>query len=212
MLLDILIQSVNEFQADFRLLCEKHYPAIHNQGMTEHHLGLALSRRLARTLVEFGGHTCDYQAIELNKTNEKHAHFRVSSDIGTVWIITHHFVNAGQNYREQIFKKIIQWREEYGFAIQPNDLLLLVSDHWINRQTQSRNLLHWWMGALPDHIEEYIAQGITLNECDSQMTQFLDDYFQASPCFIKYAHPLIRNRDNRSFKKYLHLYAVLQWS
>ncbi|MDC0611463.1 hypothetical protein OAP63_12045 [Vibrio sp.] len=211
MLLDVLVQSVNEFQVDFRQLCDKHYPAIHNQGMTEHHLGLALARRMARTLIEFG-HGCDYQPLDINRNGDKAPHYRVTSDIGTVWVITHHFVNASQTYRNQILKKIAIWREEYGYAIQPNDLLLLVSDHWINRQTHSRNLIHWWMGSLPDHIEDYLSQGITLKECDSQLTQSLDEYFQASPCFIKYSHPLLRNRDNLSFKKYVHLYAVLQWA
>lgn len=59
MLLDIVTQSVNEFQVDCLRLCEKHYPTIHNQGMSEHHLGLAFARRLARTLSEFG-HPCEY--------------------------------------------------------------------------------------------------------------------------------------------------------
>jgi len=210
--LDVLIQSINEFQADFRLICEKHYPAIHNQGMTEHHLGLALSRRLTRTLVEFG-HSCEYHPIELYKnTHDKAPHYRITSDIGTVWILTHHFVSANQTYREQVSTKIEIWREEYGYVIQPNDLLLLVSDHWINRQTQSRNLLYWWMGSLPDHIEDYRSQGITLYECDSQFTQLLETAFNKSPCFIKFTHPLMRSQDNDSFKKYLQLYAVLQWT
>lgn len=81
MLLDILTQSVNEFQADCLKLCEKHYPTIHNQGMSEHHLGLAFARRLARTLTEFG-HRCEYAPIESVYQTEQPHHYRISSDAG----------------------------------------------------------------------------------------------------------------------------------
>lgn len=211
MLLDIVIQSVNEFQADCLKICEKHYPTIHNQGMTEHHLGLAFSRRLARTLTEFG-HSCEYVPIELKVHKELPRHFRVTSDMGTVWILTNHIMSAGPTCRDNIMKNIMFWREEFAYAIQPSDLLLLISDHWISRAAKSRALLHWWMGTLPDELEAYTAQGICLYESDSVMSQTLDKYFKTTPCFMKYAHPLINTVNKHAVKKYMQLYAVLQWA
>ncbi|KOE82293.1 hypothetical protein [Vibrio aestuarianus] len=211
MLLDILTQSVNEFQSDCLKLCEKHYPTIHNQGMSEHHLGLAFARRLARTLSEFG-HPCDYFPIESNPHRDQPHHYRVSCDAGTVWILTHHLVSAGKTCREKLMQDIAQWKYEYAYAIQPNDLLLLLTDHWISRSQKSRELLHWWTGQLPDEIDQYNAQGITLYESDSWLTQSLETRFQISPCYIKFGHPLKHSKNQQLVRKYIQLYAVLQWA
>lgn len=211
MLLDILTQSVNEFQTDCLKLCEKHYPTIHNQGMSEHHLGLAFARRLARTLTEFG-HQCDYAPIESALQTDQPHHYRISSDAGTVWVLTHHMVSAGKTCRDKLMHDIIQWKQEYAFAIQPNDLLLLLTDHWISRSHRSRELLHWWTGQLPDEIDEYSAQGITLYESESQLTQALDHHFNISPCYVKFGHPLKRSNNQQLVRKYIQLYAVLQWA
>ncbi|MCW8336663.1 hypothetical protein [Vibrio paucivorans] len=211
MLLDVLIQSVNEFQADCMKLCEKHYPTIHNQGMSEHHLGLAFARRLARTLNEFG-HTCDYSSLESTKQTDFPHHYRVSSDVGTVWVLTSHMISAGKTCRHKLMKDIGQWKSEYGYAIQPNDLLLLLTDHWISRSKQSRELLHWWTGQLPDEIDEYSAQGINLYESESQLSQLLEEQYSLSPYFIKFSHPLKRSTNQQLVRKYIQLYAVIQWN
>ncbi len=212
MLLDVLIQSVNEFQADCMKLCEKHYPTIHNKGMSEQHLGLAFARRLSRTLHEFG-HPCEYQFIEaLTSTSENPHHYRVSSDIGTVWILTGHLVNANQTYRKKLLKAVAAWQFEYSFAIQPNDLLLLLSDHWISRSKQSRELLHWWTGQLPDEMNEYNAQGISLYESDSHLSNTLEAQFGLSPYYVKFTHPLKRSNNQQLVRKYIQLYSVVQLS
>ncbi|SDH00283.1 hypothetical protein SAMN04488136_10667 [Vibrio xiamenensis] len=212
MLLDVLIQSVNEFQADCMKLCEKHYPTIHNKGMSEQHLGIAFARRLSRTLNEFG-HQCEYQFIEILTSNADNPHhFRVSSDIGTVWILTGHLVNANATYRNKLLKAVAAWQNEYSFAIQPNDLLLLLSDHWITRSKQSRELLHWWTGRLPDEIDEYNAQGISLYESDSHLSNTLEAQFGLCPYYVKFTHPLKRSNNQQLVRKYIQLYSVVQLS
>lgn len=210
-LLDIVVQSVTEFQADCLKICEKHYPTIHNQGMKEHHLGMAFARRLARTLTEFE-HNCQYHPIEITLTNELPHHFRISSDIGTVWVITHHMTSAGETCRKKLFKAVHCWKEEYGYAIQPYDLLILVNDHWISRTAKSRELIHWWMGELPDDLEQYNAQGITLYESDSQFAYTIEHQFGITPCYSKYGHPLKNSKQQQLVRKYIQLFAVLQWS
>ncbi len=211
MLLDVLIQSVNEFQADCMTLCEKHYPTIHNKGMSEHHLGLAFSRRLSRTLTEFG-HCCDYKPLDLYVGGENPHHYRITSEIGTVWVLTSHLVSAGSSCRKKLFKTVAQWQEEFGYAVQPNDLILLLTDHWITRSKQSRELLHWWTGQLPDEIDEYRLQGISLYESESQLAQSLDNNFGLSPYFVKFTHPLKRSTDQQLVRKYIQLYSVIQLS
>ncbi|NLS13430.1 hypothetical protein HGP28_11050 [Vibrio sp. SM6] len=210
MLLDLVNQSIQEFQTDCSQLCEKHYPTVHNQGISGHHLALAYARRLKTTLEKF-----EYQSqVEPLDTlgNAAHPeHYRVSSPIGTVWVITHHVVSAGRACRDKLIQAINEWQTEYAFAIQPNDLLLLISDHWIGRSRASRELLYWWMGELPSPLGSYQAQGISLYPCETPLSQRLEERFAITPCLLKYAHPLKRSGGEEAVKKYLHLYAVLQW-
>ncbi|CAK2144892.1 hypothetical protein VCRA2123O444_50092 [Vibrio crassostreae] len=210
MLLDLVIKSVNQFQDDCLKLCERHYPTVHNQGISEHHIGKAFARRMEHTFVSFN-HASNISPLEMLSSGENPRHFRISSEIGTVWMISHHMVSAGKICRKKLMLDIHNWQQEYGFAIQPNDVLIIVSDHWISRSKNSGELLHWWMGELPDEITEYSQQGITLRESDSQFATDLNINFRISPCFIKFGHPLKRSGNQQLVRKYLQLYAVLQW-
>ena len=210
MLLDLVIKSVNQFQDDCLKLCERHYPTVHNQGISEHHIGKAFARRMEHTFVSFN-HASSISPLEMLSSGENPRHFRISSEIGTVWMISHHMVSAGKTCRKKLMLDIHKWQQEYGFAIQPNDVLIIVSDHWITRSKNSGELLHWWMGELPDEITEYSQQGITLRESDSQFAADLNTNFNISPCFIKFGHPLKRSGNQQLVRKYLQLYAVLQW-
>ncbi|ARP40425.1 hypothetical protein [Vibrio syngnathi] len=210
MLLDLVIQSVNQFQDDCLKLCERHYPTVHNQGISEHHIGKAFARRMEHTFVSFN-HASNVSPLEMLSSGETPRHFRISSEIGTVWMISHHMVSAGKTCRRKLMLDIHNWQQEYGFAIQPNDLLIIVSDHWISRSKNSGELLHWWMGKLPDQISDYSLQGITLRESNTQFADDLNRDFKISPCFIKFAHPLKRSGNQQLVRKYLQLYAVIQW-
>lgn len=210
LLLDLVIQSVNDFQEDCLKICEKHYPTVHNQGMNEHHLGLTFARRMEHTLRQFG-HSCEIKPIEVLNAPDLPHHYRITSEIGTVWAFSYHMISAGKPCREKMLASITEWQSEYGFALQPNDLLFLVCDHWISRSKTSRELLHWWVGELPEPINEYTEQGITLYTSESQLTQSLNTRFNITPCYIKFGHPLRRSSKQQLVRKYLQLYAVLQW-
>ncbi|HAS6347136.1 hypothetical protein LZU85_04125 [Vibrio sp. IRLE0018] len=210
MLLDLVIKSVNNFQDDCLKLCEKHYPAVHNQGMSEHHLALAFARRMQNTFKQFQ-HESVIEPLETLEASELPHQYRVTSDVGTVWVLSHHMVSPGKTCRDNLLTDVTEWQSEYGFAIQPNDLLFLIGDHWISRSKTSRELLHWWMGELPDQINAYSEQGISLYTCDTQLTQALESRFNISPCYLKYGHPLRRTSTKQMVRKYIQFYAVLQW-
>lgn len=58
-----------------------------------------------------------------------------------------------------------------------------------------------------------MLKGSGLQESDSQLTQTLEHYYQIStPVFIKFGHPLKRSKNQQLVRKYVQLYAVLQWS
>ena len=211
MLLDLLIKSVNEFQTDCMKLYQKHYPNIHSEGMDEHHLSLAFSRRLSRTLTKFG-HDCEYVALGSTAHFNPIHHYRITSDVGTVWVLASHMVTGGNMCRKTFLQAIDHWQGEYSFAIQPNDLLLLIGDHWFSRNRQSRELIHWWTGQLPDDVEQYTTQGVKLSEADSLLGHLLEDCFSLSPYFVKCTHPLQRPIDKQALRKYVQLYCVAQLS
>ncbi|MDR9827982.1 hypothetical protein RCJ22_20530 [Vibrio sp. FNV 38] len=209
MLSDILIQSIGQFQQDCLKLCERNYPAIHNRGITEHHMGLAFTRRLASVLNGFG-HLSHVQPLEMLPKRDLPHHYRVSCELGSVWIITQHMINASNINRTKLMKDIAQWKSEFGYAVQPNDMLLVLSDHWLTRSQSSRELIHWWTGVMPDDISAYQAQGIGLYESHSQLSQALEQYFSMSPYYLKIAHPLKRVNDEELVRKYVQLYAVIE--
>ena len=210
MLKDLVIQSIQDFQKDCLKLCENHYPTVHNRGISEHHLGRAFARRMAHTLDTFN-YSSQFEPIETVAEPDHPHHYRITSSAGSIWVMTHHLASASYTCREKQLTDISEWQAEYGYCIQPNDLLVLLSDHWISRSKQSRELLHWWMGELPDNIDEYSKQGITLYQSKSQLTQEMDRRFQIRPCYLKFGHPLIRSTDQQLVRKYLQLYSILEW-
>lgn len=211
MLLDVLIQSVNEFQTDCIKLCQEHFPTIHDKGMSQHHLSLAFSQRLSHTLTEFG-HDCEYVALDFNTNLHPIHYYRVTSDVGTIWVLTSHLATGGNMCRKRFIHAINHWQEEYSFAIQPNDLLLLIGDHWFSRNKLSRELLHWWTGQLPDDVEQYKVQGVKLSEGSTLLSNLLEDCFSLSPYFVKCTHPLQRSLDKMAVRKYVQLYCIAQLS
>ncbi|EDP60776.1 hypothetical protein AND4_07649 [Vibrio sp. AND4] len=157
------------------------------------------------------GHSSVIKPIEVVNAPDLPHHYRITSEIGTVWVLSHHMVSAGHSCRENLLSSIMEWQSEYGYALQPNDLLFVVCDHWIGRSKPSRELLHWWMSELPEPISQYTEQGITLYTSESQLTKSIDARFGISPCYLQLAHPLRRSDKQQLVRKYLQLYAVFQW-
>ncbi len=55
---------------------------------------------------------------------------RISSEIGTVWMISHHMVSAGKTCRKKLMLDIHNWQQKsMGLPFSP--LTIIVSDHWI---------------------------------------------------------------------------------
>lgn len=207
---DLVIRAIHDFQKDCLLLCENHYPTVHNKGMSEHHLGRAFARRLASTLDSF--HLPNqFEPMDTTQSPEHPHHYRIASGEGTVWVLTHHLASASSRCKEKLLTDITEWQAEYGYAIQPNDLLVLLGDHWISRSKQSRELLAWWMGELPEDANEYTRQGISLTDSESKLVHELDSRFAIRPCFLRFGHPLVRSKDQQLVRKYVQLYAILEW-
>ncbi|MFA0440294.1 hypothetical protein BCU70_19210 [Vibrio sp. 10N.286.49.C2] len=209
MLLDVVVHSLNQFQDDCLNLCAHHYPAVHNKGMTEHHLGLAFVKRLVSNQSTEQQH-CEFAPIEMRRQSDAPQHYRVSSSQGTVWVLTHHFVNASPSSRALLFEKIQEWQLEYSYAIQPHDLLVLIADHWINRNIFSREIIHWWTHQLPEDCELYAQQGVRLTESTDYLRQNLLARNRLTPRYIHYSHPIKRTLQRDSLKKYVQLYAIIQ--
>ncbi|MCZ8489603.1 hypothetical protein O9992_28320 [Vibrio lentus] len=64
-------------------------------------------------------------------------------------MINHHMVSAEKLHRRMMLD-IHNWRWQYWICHSANDVLIIVSDHWISRSKNGSELLHWWMGELPN--------------------------------------------------------------
>ncbi|MDP5252900.1 MULTISPECIES: hypothetical protein [unclassified Vibrio] len=211
MLLDFVTQSVRDFQRDCLVICQNHYPAVHNKGINQHHLAKAFSRRMKHTLDNFQL-PCQIAPLETSHNSDTPHQYRVTCSLGTVWIIAHHMVSGGGHYREKLIGEIHQWQAQYQYAIQPNDLLFLISDHWINRGRTSREMIHWWLNRLPDNLSDYQQQGVHLIESSTGFDWQLNTRFGISPCYVKIGHPLQSKQKQQPVYKYLQMYKVLQWA
>ncbi|PMH41399.1 hypothetical protein BCU68_15695 [Vibrio sp. 10N.286.49.B3] len=214
MLQQIITQSIIEFQNDCSMLSQRHYPTIHNQGMKEYHLSVTFARRLQRALLEL---QLELEPSVINyplqgaSGNEPDYLLKISCCMGNVWVISHHFAHAGTSCRSQLINKIKAWQLDYQTAIEADDLLFIISDHWISRHKSSQELLYWWMGAIPESIEQYTQQGVKLCKSASLLIDDLQHHFNRQPSFMQLGHPLKRISDQVDIKKYIHFYALISY-
>ncbi len=210
MLKDIVTKTITEFQKDCLDLCKNHYPTVHNKGMSEHHLARTFIRRLE---TNFGKFSIEHiaQPLETEEALEHPAQYRISTPTGTIWLLSQHLLSASTSHRNRLYSEVFNWHEEYSYAIQPNDFLVILCDHWFSKSASSRELLSWWHGSLPLETEQYSRAGIHLLESKTNFTTALDKYFGISPCYLTHGHPLLTNHAQQKVFKYVQLYAIFEW-
>ncbi|MEZ8987595.1 hypothetical protein BCT04_12735 [Vibrio breoganii] len=211
MLKDIVIQALKAVQNDCLSLSKQHYPTVHNRGISNNHLTSLVERRLQVIAKQFGTSLTSH-SIELDTTDdsENTAYRRITLPYGSVWLFPYSIKTANRVFKGQLSNTLNLWREEYAYAIQPNDCVVLVCDHWLNRINTSQQLLDWWHNQLPDDFAEYAQQGILLAQSS---TPKLDDVMQSlnlQPCYKAHAHPLKKEEDGSSVKRYVQLYAIFE--
>jgi hypothetical protein len=210
LLKDIIIKNIADFQNDCLKLCEHHYPTVHNKGMNEHHLARAFVKRFQK-LSQSLNLPFVIEPLASNNDNDLPSSYRLTTDQGSIWLIARHLVNASESSRHRVVRSLCSWNDEYSFALQPNDLLVVLSDHWFTKSQSSRELFHWWLGELPDDIEQYSKSGINLAKSNTLFHQTVDQLFSVSPCFTGYGHPLKHAQSQQPVKKYVQLYAIYEW-
>jgi hypothetical protein len=208
MLLDTIIQSFERFQIDCQTLCRQHYPAVHNGGLTEHHLATAFARRLKTDIEK---HAASVAIVPLDHIDSEPLPnaYRIVSPYGCIWVLAHHFVNGNQTSRGKLISLVQQWQVECRTALDKNDLLVVLADHWLSRCHQSRSLISWWCDELPEAPSQYLKEGVKLIGSNTSMRQELFQRYQLSPNYVAYAHPLTKLCSDEHVMKYVQLYAVI---
>jgi hypothetical protein len=209
LLLDIVNQSINEFQWDCLTFNEQHYPTVHNQGMSDHHLASAFTRRLLRTFITRGYNEAYSMAVHVDRTKMGTSHYQVSCGLGTVWLLSHNMGNAGTASREKLINHVVSWHQSSSTSVKTNDVLLIVADHWLNRSLHSRQLLPWWLGQLPEPLDQYLAQGIKLSACATSLNDSIQQRLGITPHLLKCTHPLVNTQTVQTIRKYAQLYCVI---
>ncbi len=210
MLKDIVTKSIQEFQYDCLELCKNHYPTVHNKGMSEQHLAKTFLRRMHANLKRYEL-PFSSTALETATEIDIETQFRVSTSQGTVWLLSQHLLNAGSGHRNKLLKQLSALQLDNAFAIQPNDLMVILCDHWISKSCTSRQLLNWWLGESPANIDDYSKAGLALEPSNHHFVTLLDKHYNLSPCYLTHAHPLLHKQTQQPVLKYLQLYAIVEW-
>ncbi|WP_064609012.1 hypothetical protein [Photobacterium sp. J15] len=203
MVRDLLSVSINQFQSDCLQLCEHHYPTVHNRGMREYHMGKALCRRIISTMKQ-----ADINATLVKSPSEENQEqpvFTIETPHFYILVIAHRLDSANLGRREALLQSI-------SAACKQTDTdkpqhLLVISDHWFDRSKASKEIPAWWLGHLPANSDEYIADGIRLQDCAHSLPKSLEQKCALSGGFHEVHHPLKRHGNGKVVHRYLLLTA-----
>ncbi|WP_261817497.1 hypothetical protein [Vibrio gallicus] len=211
MLKDIVIQTLMQVQNDCSSLTQHAYPTVHNRGMDNRHLASLVERSLTSVASRYQTSvTTETFEVYPSADNASTPFRRFTTDLGSVWLIPDSLKSANRFHRHNLIKTVSLWKAEFNFAIQPNDCLVLVCDHWLSRISSSQQLLDWWLNRFPDDFSEYAQQGILLSPSETQKLDKLLAPLQLSPCYKSHAHPIKKDGGNTPIKRYVHLYAIYE--
>ncbi|MCW8331702.1 hypothetical protein MD588_23155 [Photobacterium sp. SDRW27] len=200
---DLLSVSIHQFQADCLQLCEQHYPTVHNRGMRENHLGKALCRRVLSTLQQ-----ADFEAaLQQYHDDDNLAQpiFKIETTGFIIWVIAHRLVSANLACRDALIQSV---NTAYRQTCQDKQHhLLIVSDHWFDRSRASKEVPAWWLGQVPENIDDYLADGIRLQEPTQVLPECLQQTYRLPEGIHQVHHPLKRHGSDKIVHKYILLTA-----
>ena len=202
---EYLLASVEQFQQDCSQLCAQHYPTVHNRGMRENHLGKALCRRIMVTLQQAGITTGFAQ--HKNEDQISQPIFTITTANFSIAVVAHRLLSANRACRQGLVNAI---------ALAQSDLdpqlpayIVIVADHWFDRSKASKEIPAWWLGQLPENINDYAADGIKLLASQDKLADQLNREYQLSGGKFYIHHPLKRESSHKIVHKYLLLSAFL---
>lgn len=214
MISEIIDISLELFEQDCQQLKALDYPTIHNRGFLEFHLTKTLSRRIQDACfnanipaIRSQKHKEDgigflpiYHVSMLNTQTNKNAN---------IWIIGEHLISAGNPSRQQLLNHIDKFFASfYDDAANEESYLVLICDHWFDRNHASKTLPAWWLGRMPDTLRNYRLAGIQLKPSENTLIHQLNEKYNLSSGTHKLRHPLYKVNGKTSILKYMLLTAI----
>lgn len=214
MIREIIDISLDLFEQDCQQLKALDYPTIHNRGFLEFHLTKTLSRRIQDACFNANipatreqkhkddgiGFLPIYQVSMFNTQTSKPAN---------VWIIGEHLISARTPSRQQLFKHIERVLDSFYTKREDEECyLLLVCDHWFDRNHASKTLPAWWLGQMPDSLRKYRLAGMLLKDSDDSLKQQLKEKYRFEDGIHTLRHPLYKVNGKTNILKYMLLTAV----
>ncbi|MBL4829958.1 MAG: hypothetical protein JKY55_08765 [Aliivibrio sp.] len=176
--------------------------------MLETHLGTAITRRLCSTLAASSIQHSLAPFIEASQCQD-HPIYRIVLANSSIWVITRRMVSANYSCRNSVIKQLKNLVSEFSVCFSSNDLILVVADHWYDRSKASKELYDWWVGDIPDNVEEYRKDGINLIKASTHLIDELKQLNLFGINQVSVTHPLSRLNDNQKVKKYSLYYCLL---
>ncbi|PSU36514.1 hypothetical protein C9I99_04740 [Photobacterium lutimaris] len=202
---EYLSTSIEQFQHDCSKLCAQHYPTVHNRGMRENHLGMALCRRIMATLqqAELDAHFSQHK----NDEQISQPVFIIDTTDFSIAVVAHRLLSANKACRLGLIRTIANVRTT--LAPSKPTYIVVVADHWFDRSKASKEIPAWWLGQMPEKVEEYITDGIKLLDSADNVAEQLLHHHQISHGEYHLHHPLKRETNNKIVHKYLLLSAFI---
>ncbi len=206
MIQQLINDCLAAFDVDCRLLCEHHYPTVHNRGMKEYHLGKALTRRLRHQLMKLD---IDAEITEM-KSDPAFAHpvYCVDFNQTKVWIIAHQMLSANLHCRETLMEELNL--VDLKLHTEHQHHLLIVADHWLDRSKASKQLPAWWIGELPNNLHAYYSEGLKLQACTDAFRAGLEHRFGWKKITTSVRHPLRKVNTQAPIHRYMILTAYIE--
>ncbi|WP_159064864.1 hypothetical protein [Thaumasiovibrio subtropicus] len=196
------------FDVDCRLLCEHHYPTVHNRGMKENHLGKALARRLCHQLMKL-----DINAETQEKRSDPafaHPVYMVSYEGHEIWIVAQQMLSANHHCRETLIEELNLIELQMEHVNQQH--ILIIADHWFDRSRASKQLPAWWIGELPNNLQAYYNEGIRLQASPDSLRSNLKHRFGWREINTDLRHPLLKVNTDLPIHRYMLLSAHIDLS
>jgi len=174
--------------------------------MRENHLGKALCRRVLSILKQ-ADFTAELQQYH-DDDNLAQPIFRIETTGFIIWIIAHRFVSANLACRDALVQSVNKAYQQ--ICQEKPQHFLIVSDHWFDRSRASKEIPAWWLGQLPDNVNDYLADGIRLQAPAKALPESLQQKYHFSEGVHQVHHPLKRHGSNKIVHKYILLTAYYQ--
>nr|WP_086937352.1 hypothetical protein [Thaumasiovibrio occultus] len=205
MIAQLIQDSLNEFDVDYRQFCRHHYPTVHNRGMKSQHLIRLFATRMWQQF-KAQGVVADYLRYEGEIAFKCPIH-SLALPSARIWIVADQWLSANTASRKRLIDELTRLKSLMDSAHQ--HYVVVLADHWFDRSLGSKQLPAWWLGHLPDDVDTYILNGLKLQLSPVTLVEALKATLPHKHAAMTLRHPLHKPGSSVPVYRYLLMTATI---